>query len=126
MTVQIHSLQPANAPRARKLAPWRFWTTIVTIAAFLSLLLTVSSHQHLTQAEDQDCAICSVVTHKTVDLPTIDLPKQVLVFVSYVAFQSLEICSIHVSPALLPPSCGTGQDTCAHKEHLSANQIAHL
>ncbi len=106
MTVQIHSLQPANAPRARKLAPWRFWTTIVTIAAFLSLLLTVSSHQHLTQAEDQDCAICSVVSHKVSDTPTVLLPKLILVLLAFAPFLAFAACKPHVSPSLLPPSCG--------------------
>ncbi len=106
MTVRTHSLQHANAPRARSLAPWRFWTTIVTIAAFLSLLLTVSSHQHLTQAEDQDCAICSVVSHKLSDPPKVVLPKLVLVLLNFTPFLAFAACKPHVSPSLLPPSCG--------------------
>ncbi len=106
MTTQNHRLQHIHATRVRKLAPWRFWTTIVTIAAFLSLLLTVSSHQHLTQAEDQDCAICSVVSHKVSDTPTVLLPKLVLVLLTFAPFLAFAACKPHVSPSLLPPACG--------------------
>jgi hypothetical protein len=106
MTNRSHSLQHADAPSARRVAPWRFWTTIVTIAAFLSLLLTVSSHQHLTQAEDQDCAICSVVSHKVSDTPVVALPQLVLVLLTFAPFLAFAACKPHVSPSLLPPSCG--------------------
>lgn len=106
MTVRSHSLQHANAHRARRVAPWRFWTTIVTIAAFLSLLLAASSHHHLTQAEDHDCAICSVVSHKVSDPPTVVLPQLVLVLQSYAPFLAFAACKPHLSPSLLPPACG--------------------
>ena len=106
MNAPNRHLPHANAPRARRLAPWRFWTTIVTIAAFLSLLLTVSSHHHLTQAEDQDCAICSVVSHKVSDPPAVALPQLVLVLLAFAPFLAFAACKPHVSPSLLPPSCG--------------------
>ena len=106
MTDQTRRLQHAPAPRARRLAPWRFWTTIVTIAAFLSLLLTISSHHHLTQAEDQDCAICGVVAHKVSDPPAVMLPKLVLVLLAFAPFLAFAACKPHVSPSLLPPACG--------------------
>ena len=98
--------QQANAPRARRLAPWRYWTALVTIAAFLSLLVTVSSHVHLTQAEDQDCAICAVVSHKVGDPPAVALPKLVLVLLTFAPFLAFAACKPHVSPLLLPPACG--------------------
>jgi hypothetical protein len=97
---------PATAHRARRLAPWRYWTAIVTIAAFFSLLVTVSSHIHLTQAEDQDCAICAVVSHKVSDPPAVALPKLVLVLLTFAPFLAFAACKPHLSPSLLPPSCG--------------------
>ena len=106
MTVLSQRQPHANAPRARRLAPWRYWTAIVTIVAFLSLLLTISSHLHLTQAEDQDCAICSVVSHKVSDPPPVSLPTLVLVLLSFAPFLAFAACKPHVSPSLLPPSCG--------------------
>ncbi|HEX8955178.1 MAG TPA: hypothetical protein VF798_02830 [Burkholderiaceae bacterium] len=106
MTLRSHSLQHANAPSARRVAPWRFWTTIVTIAAFLSLLLAASSHHHISQAEDQDCAICSVVSHKVSDPPPVVLPQLVLVLLNIAPFLAFAACKPHLSPSLLPPACG--------------------
>ena len=106
MTALIQRQPQAHARHARGLAPWRYWTTIVTIAAFLSLLLTVSSHHHLSQAEDQDCAICSVVSHKVSDPPPAALPSLVLVLLSFAPYLAFAACKPHVSPSLLPFACG--------------------
>ncbi len=102
-----HSRPNASAPSARRsLAPWRYWTILLTIVAFVGLLTTASTHNHASVADDQDCAVCSIVTHNTSDLPTVDLPKQVLVLISYAPFLAPSNCHNYVSPALLPPSCG--------------------
>ncbi|HEY8026572.1 MAG TPA: hypothetical protein VIF60_18655 [Burkholderiaceae bacterium] len=95
-----------NARGARSLAPWRFWTALVTVIAFTLLLSSVSAHHHTTAADDQDCAVCSVVSHKVSDLPEVVLPKLVLVLVSYAPHLSLTACDAPVSLSLLPPSRG--------------------
>ena len=101
--------QPASAPKmhsTRSLAPWRFWTALVTTVAFVLLLSTVSTHHHATTADDQDCAVCSVVSHKVTDLPEVVLPKLVLVLVSYAPLLVPGTCVARVSASLLPPSRG--------------------
>jgi len=109
MSLPIRPLQqPVGASRhgMRSLAPWRFWTTLVTIVAFVLLLSNVSTHHHATTADDQDCAICSVVSHKVTDLPEVVLPKLVLVLVSYAPLLVPGTCVARVFTSLLPPSCG--------------------
>lgn len=98
--------QQAQASRVRSLAPWRFWTAIVTIVAFLSLLTVVPTHHHATPAEDQDCAVCSIVSHKVGDTPVVAIPALVLVLLSFAPYLAFALCKAHVQPVLLPPSCG--------------------
>jgi heme/copper-type cytochrome/quinol oxidase subunit 2 len=103
-----HLQQPAGAPThgMRSLAAWRFWTALVTIVAFVLLLSNISTHHHATSAEDQDCAVCSVVSHKITDLPEVVLPKLVLVIVSFASLLVLRARVARPSVSLLPPSCG--------------------
>jgi len=92
--------------RARTVAPWRFWTALLTAITFVVLVSTAAMHHHATAVEDQDCPVCSVVTHKVADLPPVSLPVLVVVLLSYAPFLLLRPGVTHASPVSLPPSCG--------------------
>jgi hypothetical protein len=93
-------------PGAHTVQRWRVWTAILTAVTFVVLVSTAAMHHHTTAAEDQDCSICSVVTHKLADHPLVDLPKLTVIFISYAPFLPAMPGVAHVSPLLPPPSCG--------------------
>ena len=104
-----HRQRKASLPPVRRqanLAPWRFWTAILTAIAFTFLVSTAATHHHKTLIDDQDCAVCSVVSHKLADQPLVVLPKLVAILIAYAPFLPAASCATHVSPFLLPPSCG--------------------
>jgi hypothetical protein len=106
---QLSGIRPASAPparRARAVAPWRIWTALLTAITFVVLVSTAAMHHHATAVEDQDCAVCSVVTHKVTNLPLVVLPKLVVVFLSYSPFLLPKPFITLASPVVLPPSCG--------------------
>ncbi|HXA47872.1 MAG TPA: hypothetical protein VNW52_09605 [Burkholderiaceae bacterium] len=105
---QPRSRQASSLPtqRARIVAPWRIWTALLTMITFVVLLSTAATHHHATVVDDQDCAICSVVTHKIADLSLTTLPALVLILLSYAPFLLAKPGTVHASLRLLPPSCG--------------------
>ena len=92
--------------RAYAVERWRVWTAMLTAITFVVLVSTAAMHHHATMVEDQDCAICSVVTHKLADLPLVTLPRLVVIFIAYAPFLPATQRVAHASPSLLPPSCG--------------------
>jgi len=92
--------------RARTVAPWRIWTALLTVISFVVLVSTATMHHHATAVEDQDCAICSVVTHKVADLPPVTMPAMVAILLSYAPFLPAKPSTARPSPLHLPPSCG--------------------
>jgi hypothetical protein len=102
----VHSShRQASSPPARP-ARWRVWTALLAAITFIVLVSTAATHHHATTVDDQDCAICSVVTHKLADLPLVKLPKLVVILVSYAPFLRAAPSVAHASPLRLPPSCG--------------------
>ena len=92
--------------RARAVAPWRVWTALLTAITFVVLVSTAAMHHHATAVDDQDCPVCSVVTHKAAGpLPAV-LPTPVVIFLSYTPFLPSKPGVAHASPVPLPPSCG--------------------
>jgi hypothetical protein len=100
--------QLTHAPswRARDAAPWRIWTALITTLAFVMLLATAATHHHATAIDDQDCAVCSVVTHKVSDPPPVTLPALVVVVLAYSPYLLAKPTVVKASPIQLPPSCG--------------------
>jgi hypothetical protein len=109
-TRRIHfaSRQTSAPPlrRAYAVARWRVWTALLTALTFVVLVSTAAMHHHATTAEDQDCAVCSVITHKITDVPLVILPRLVVVLVSYAPFLLAAPAIAPASPLLLPPGCG--------------------
>jgi hypothetical protein len=105
---RLRNSQLANAPvrRGRAVAPWRLWTALITTIAFVMLLATAATHHHATAIDDQDCAVCGVVTHKVSDPPLITLPQQVVVVVGYSPYLLTKPTILKATPVQLPPSCG--------------------
>ncbi|MFI4939670.1 MAG: hypothetical protein ACHP7O_04900, partial [Burkholderiales bacterium] len=99
-------MPPIPGPGTHAVQRWRVWTAILTAITFVVLVSTAAMHHHATVAEDQDCAICSVVTHKLADHPLVDLPKLTVIFISYAPFLSAIPPAAHASPLLLPPGRG--------------------
>jgi hypothetical protein len=98
----------ASAPtrRVRDVAPWRIWTALITTLAFVMLLATAATHHHATAIDDQDCAVCGVVTHKISDPPLVSLPELVVVVLAYSPYLLAKPTVVQASPVQLPPSCG--------------------
>jgi hypothetical protein len=92
--------------RARAVAPWRIWAALLTAITFMVLISTAAMHHHATAVDDQDCPICSVVTHKAAGSLPATLPAQVVVLLSYAPFLPSKPGVAHASPVSLPPSCG--------------------
>ncbi|MBV8666893.1 MAG: hypothetical protein JO269_10465 [Burkholderiaceae bacterium] len=102
----IHSFSSASVPRARAAAPWRVWTALLTAITFAVLVATAATHHHASVVEDQDCAVCGVVTHKLADPPPVVLLRPVLILVSYLPYLAVVPLVRFSSPLLLPPACG--------------------
>ena len=98
----------ANMPsrHARAVAPWRIWTALITTLAFVMLIATSATHHHATAVDDQDCAVCSVVTHKITDPPLVVLPRLVVIVLAYSPYLLAKSSVVFAAPVLLPPSCG--------------------
>src|SRR5471030_669549 len=79
-------------------ARWRVWTALLTAITFAVLVSTAAMHHHASVADDQDCAICSVVTHKLTDVPLVKMPRLVLVLVSYAPYLLATPAVAHASP----------------------------
>ncbi|MDR3482007.1 MAG: hypothetical protein P4L91_14985 [Burkholderiaceae bacterium] len=92
--------------RARAGAPWRIWAALLTAISFVVLVSTSAMHHHATAVDDQDCPVCSVVTHKAAGPLPLALPTPVVVFLSYAPFLLSKPGVAHASPVSLPPSCG--------------------
>jgi len=92
--------------RTRVVARWRVWAALLTLVTFAVLVSTAAMHHHATVVDDQDCAICSIVTHKTSDLPPTTLPALVLILLSFAPFLLVKPGVAHVSSILFPPACG--------------------
>jgi len=93
-------------PVRRNVAPWRIWTALFTAITFAFLVSTAAMHHHATAADDQDCAVCSVVAHKLAELPLAATPKLVVILISYAPFLLAKSTVVLVSQVRLPPSCG--------------------
>jgi hypothetical protein len=92
--------------RARAIAPWRVWTALLTAMTFVVLVSTAAMHHHATVVDDQDCAVCSIVTHKVTDIPPTTLPALVLILLSFAPFLLAKPGVAHVSSILFPPARG--------------------
>lgn len=99
------------ARHVRDVAPWRIWTALITTLAFVMLLATAATHHHATAIDDQDCAVCGVVTHKVSDPPLVTLPEQVVVVLAYSPYLVAKPTAVQASPIQLPPSCGPPAST---------------
>jgi len=99
--------QLASTPkRVRDVAPWRIWTALITTFAFVMLIATAATHHHTTAIDDQDCAVCGVVSHKVSDTPLVTLPEQVVVLLAYSPYLLAKPTLVQAMPVKLPPSCG--------------------
>jgi len=96
------------APQARAVAVdrWRVWTALLTAITFVVLVSSAAMHHHATAVEDQECATCSVLTHKLAALHAVKLPELALILVSYAPYLLATPIAVHLSPTLLPPACG--------------------
>jgi alpha/beta superfamily hydrolase len=92
--------------RSFSFGSWRAVVALVTIFAFVSILLTATTHSHATSAEDQACSVCSVAIHKIADTHLVDLPNMVAVLFFYAEFVSESRAIAHVTTLYLPPACG--------------------
>jgi len=79
---------------------------LFTAISFALLITTAATHHHATAVDDQDCAVCSVVTHKISGTPLVALTHLVVILLSYAPFLFALPASAPVSFRLLPPSCG--------------------
>jgi hypothetical protein len=99
--------QTAPQPlRAFAVGRWRVWTALLTAITFVVLVSTAAMHHHATAVEDQECATCSVLTHKLADVPLVKLPTLILLLVSYAPYLLAAPVVAHISLSLLPPACG--------------------
>jgi hypothetical protein len=96
----------APLERATAVGRWRFWTALLTLFAFVTLVATAATHHHASAVEDQECAVCGVVAHKIGDVPLVKLPAATLVLLAFAPHLPMAQAIIPVSPRTLPPSCG--------------------
>ena len=85
---------------------WRALIALVTVFAFISIVLTAATHHHTTVAEDQACSVCSLAIHKIADTHLVDLAPMVAMLFFYAIFVLESHVVAHIISLYLPPSCG--------------------
>ena len=92
--------------RSFSVGNWRAPVALITIFAFILILLTAATHHHANAVEDQACAVCSVAIHKIADTHLVSLSAMAAVLFLYAVFILESRVIAHIISLYLPPGRG--------------------